>query len=255
MIHPFFPYRIFPLGDAAVTVDYGNYINEEINKEGIARFNQLRQNPLPGMIEVVPAYSSFSVFYDLKILKNKIQSHKTVFDWMRQQLEDRLQEPVQQDQTEERVITIPVCYDEEFAVDINHLASEKNISVEEVIQIHASKKYRVYILGFLPGFAYMGEVDEKISVPRKPQPVHVMEGSVGIAGKQTGIYPMASPGGWQIIGRTPLKLFEAPPNLPAGEALDSESLNLFLNEPTLLKAGDLVQFYAISKNEFEKIKK
>lgn len=236
MIQPFFPYRIFPLGDAAVTVDYGNFIDESINKEVIARFNQMRQNPLPGMIEVVPAYSSFTVFYDLKILKNKIQSHKTVFDWMQQQLEDRLQQPVQTDQTRERLINIPVCYDEEFAVDIKHLASEKNISVEEVIQIHTSKKYRVYMLGFLPGFAYMGEVDEKITVPRKPQPAQVIKGSVGIAGKQTGIYPMASPGGWQIIGRTPLNLFEG--------AND---------EPTFLRAGDSVQFFAISKNEFEKI--
>ncbi len=188
------------------------------------------------MIEVVPAYSSYTVYYDLKILKNKIQSHKTVFDWMRQQLENRLQQPVQQDQTEERLVNIPVCYDEEFAMDIQHFAIEKIISVEEVIRIHTSKKYKVYMLGFLPGFAYMGEVDEKISMPRKPQPVNIAAGSVGIAGKQTGIYPLASPGGWQIIGRTPIKLF------------DEEK-----EEPTLLNAGDVVQFFAISKDEFEKI--
>ncbi len=207
------------------------------------------------MIEVVPAYSSFTVYYDLKILKNKIQSHKTVFDWIQQQLEDRLRQPVQQNQTEERLVNIPVCYDEEFAMDIQHLATEKNISVEEVIQIHTSKKYKVYMLGFLPGFAYMGEVDEKISMSRKPQPVNIAAGSVGIAGKQTGIYPLASPGGWQIMGRTPIKLFEAPPNLPAREALDSERLYMAATETTLLKAGDFVKFYSITKNEFELINK
>ncbi|MFZ1261350.1 MAG: carboxyltransferase domain-containing protein, partial [Chitinophagaceae bacterium] len=100
-----------------------------------------------------------------------------------------------------------------------------------------AKSYNVYMLGFLPGFAYMGEVDEKIATPRKSQPVNVAAGSVGIAGKQTGIYPLASPGGWQIIGRTPLKLFNA------------ASL-----APTLLSVGDLVQFYPINKSEFEKIK-
>ena len=118
------------------------------------------------------------------------------------------------------------------------LASTKNILVDEVIQIHVSKKYKVYMLGFLPGFPYMGAVDEQIAMPRKATPVNIKEGSVGIAGKQTGIYPLASPGGWQIIGRTPLSLFDTT-----------------REEPTLLRAGDIVQFYSISKNEFEGIKK
>jgi inhibitor of KinA len=233
-----FPYRIFPLGDAAITVDFGNCIDETINKEVIARFNQLQQQPLIGLIEVIPAYSSITVYYDVMALKEKIHSHKKIFEWMKQQLEERLQQPVVQNQIKERLLKIPVCYDEKFAMDIQHLATENNISVEDVIRIHTSKKYKVYMLGFLPGFAYMGEVDEKITMPRKPQPVNISEGSVGIAGKQTGIYPLASPGGWQIIGKTPLKLFDA----------DKE-------EPTLLRAGDTVQFYSITKNEFELIHK
>lgn len=206
------------------------------------------------MTEVVPAYSSFTVFYDLKILKNKIQSHKTVFGWMKLQLEDRLQQPVQQNESEERLVNIPVCYDEEFAIDIKHLASTNKISVEEVIQIHTSKKYRVYMLGFLPGFAYMGEVDEKIRIPRKPQPVNIAAGSVGIAGRQTGVYPLASPGGWQIIGRTPLNLFKAAPNPSEGGAFeDSENLETFNNNPALLRAGDTVKFYSITTNDFYEI--
>jgi inhibitor of KinA len=234
MNYPVFPYRIFPLGDAAITVDFGNYIDEDLNKEVITRFHELQQDPLSGMIEVVPAYSSFTVYYDLVLLRNKMTSHQTVFNWMQQQLEERLQRPVQQNHTEKRLIDIPVCYEEEFASDIQHLAATNKISVEEVIQIHTSKKYKVYMLGFLPGFSYMGEVDEKISIPRKPQPANVAAGSVGIAGKQTGIYPLASQGGWQIIGRTPLKLFD----------VNKE-------DPVLLHTGDKVQFYSITKEEFE----
>ena len=254
MNYPVIPYHIFPLGDSAIIIDFGNYIDETINKEVIARFNQLQQQPLPGMIETVPAYSSITVYYDVMALKKKIPLHQTVYEWMRQQLEERLQQPVQQNQIAQRLLNIPVCYDEEFALDIQYLATLKNISVDEVIQIHTARQYKVYMLGFLPGFAYMGVVDEKITLPRKPQPVNIPAGSVGIAGKQTGIYPLASPGGWQIIGRTPLKLFKASPNLPEGEALDSESLNMAATEPTLLKAGDWVQFYSITKKEFEQIK-
>ncbi len=236
MNYPILPYRIFPLGDAAITVDFGNCIDETINKEVIARFNQLRQQPLPGMIEAAPAYSSLTVYYDIMALKKKIPGHQTVYEWMRQLLEERLQQPVQQDQITGRLLHIPVCYDKEFALDIQQLATTKNISVDEVIQTHTAKQYKVYMLGFMPGFAYMGEVDEKISMPRKAQPVNITTGSVGIAGKQTGIYPLASPGGWQIIGRTPLKLFDT-----AGE------------EPTLLRAGDRVQFYSIPTNDFYEI--
>jgi inhibitor of KinA len=233
-----FPYRIFPLGDSAITIDFGNYIDEALNKEVIARFNQLQEQPLAGMTEAIPAYSSITVYYDIMVLKKKKPLHQTVYEWMRQQLEERLQQPVQQNQIKERRLRIPVCYDEEFALDIQHLATTKNISVDEVIQIHTAKPYKVYMLGFLPGFAYMGEVDEKIIMPRKPQPVNIVAGSVGIAGKQTGIYPLTSPGGWQIIGRTPLKLFDTT-----------------REEPTLLRAGDRVQFYSITKNEFELINK
>ncbi len=238
MNYPGFPYRIFPLGDAAITVDFGNCIDEPINKEVIARFNQLQGQPLPGMIEAVPAYSSLTVYYDIMAIKKKTPLHQTAYEWMRQQLEERLEQPVQQDQNTGRLLNIPVCYDEEFAGDIQHLAATKKISVEEVIQIHTAKQYKVYMLGFLPGFPYMGEVDEKIAMPRKPHPVNIEAGAVGIAGKQTGIYPLSSPGGWQIIGRTALKLFD----------VEKE-------EATLFRAGDTVQFYSITKNEFELINK
>lgn len=228
------PYRIFPLGDSAITVDFGNCIDEAINKEVIRRFNQLQQQPFAGMIEAVPAYSSLTIHYNMLALKKKVAAGVTIFEWVQQQLLERLNQPVENLASKERLMKIPVCYEKGFAPDIDQLAATRNISVEEVIQTHTSKNYKVYMLGFLPGFTYMGEVDEKIAIPRKPQPVNIVAGSVGIAGKQTGIYPLPSPGGWQIIGRTPLKLFDAK-----------------RDEPTLLRAGDEIQFYSISKSEYE----
>ena len=228
------PYRIFSLGDSAITVDFGNTINEAINNEIIARFNELKYDPLPWMIEAVPAYSSLTVYYDVVKVRKTIPSGHTAFEAINLQLEQRLQLPVQQKNVAERLIKIPVCYEGEYAPDMQQFTANKNITADEVIQIHTSKTYKVYMLGFLPGFAYMGELDERIVMPRKPQPVNIMAGSVGIAGRQTGIYPSASPGGWQIIGRTALKLFDA----------NKE-------EPTLLRAGDRVQFYSITKDEFK----
>jgi len=236
MNSPTLSYHIFPLGDSAITVDFGNTINEAINNEIIARFNELKHDPLPGMIEAVPAYSSLTIYYDVVKVRKTIPSGHTAFEAIKLQLEQRLQLPAQQKNVAARLIKIPVCYDGEYAPDMQQLTTKKNITADEVIQIHTSKTYKVYMLGFLPGFAYMGEVDERIAMPRKQQPVNVMAGSVGIAGRQTGIYPLASPGGWQIIGRTAVKLFDA----------NKE-------EPALLRAGDTVQFYSITKNDFYEI--
>lgn len=228
-------YRVFPLGDSAITLDFGNVIDETINRKVIALFHSLNKEPWPGMIEVVPAYSSLTVYYDVFQLRKSISPGKNVCEWMADQLEKRMQLPLLQSHSLSRLVKIPVCYEKEFALDIQEIASAKNITVDEVICIHTSKIYRVYMLGFLPGFAYMGEVDKQIEMPRKLQPRQKVDaGSVGIAGRQTGIYPLASPGGWQIIGYTPLKMFDAKKK-----------------EPTFLEIGDTVRFFSISKNEFE----
>lgn len=228
------PYTIFPLGDAAVTLDFGNIIDETINKEVIARFHQLKEDPIPGMTDAVPAYSSLTIHYDIYVVKKTNPKSETVFETVKNQLEDRLKLPLKEIVTKQRLLKIPVCYDERFATDIQQLISAKNISKEELIAIHTQKTYKVFMMGFLPGFAYMGQVDDKIAMPRKQQPEFVASGSVGIAGKQTGIYPMISPGGWHIIGRTPLKLFDTDKS-----------------EPILLQTGDTIQFYPISKTEYE----
>jgi inhibitor of KinA len=229
-----FKYKIFPISDSALTIDFGNVIEEGINSKVLSLFRNFQMNPPEGVIEAVPAYSSLTIYYDVFQLSKSIPSDKTVFEWISGELEERLLQPIEPGDKAPAFIEIPVCYDNEFAPDIEELAKKRGLSVEEVIHIHCSKPYRVYMLGFLPGFSYMGEVDERISIPRKAQPKPVAAGSIGIAGRQTGIYPLASPGGWQIIGRTPLKLFDAKKE-----------------EPALLKAGDTVQFISISKNEFE----
>ena len=236
MKYPIFPYRIFPLGDTALTVDFGNMIDAAINKEVIQRFNQLLQQPVPGMIEAIPAYSSLTVYYNVMELKNRISAGTTIFEWMKQQIEQRLALPGPEETIIDREVSIPVCYEDEMAADIRQLAAAKNMTIEKLIAIHTATKYKVYMLGFIPGFAYMGEVDEAIAMPRKPQPKTVPAGAVGIAGKQTGVYPLSSPGGWHIIGQTPVTLFKAE-----------------RKEPALLRAGDTIQFFAINKKEFERI--
>lgn len=234
MNQPGTSYRIFPLGDSAVTIDFGNVIDETINKQVLDRFYYLQQHPVPGMIEAAPAYSSLTVFYDVVAVKKKTPAGTTALDWIKKQLEDILQQPIPVNNAEERLVKIPVCFAHDLGPDLQWLVNTNKLSAEEVIQLFTARTYRVYMLGFLPGFSYMGEVDEKISIARKREPVNVQAGSIGIAGKQTGIYPLASPGGWQIIGRTPVKLF------------DNEK-----EDPVLLKAGDNVQFYSISRHEFE----
>jgi inhibitor of KinA len=227
-------YRIFPLGDAAITIDFGNTIDETINKKILAGFHLLQKNPLPGMVEAVPAYSSLTLYYDMAAVRKRIPAEKGIYDWMKEQLEQTDPSSWEAEAATENLVRIPVCYEKEFSPDLEALAGHNNISIEEVIRLHVSGSYRVYMLGFLPGFAYMGTVSDQIRMPRKAKPAPVAAGSVGIAGSQTGIYPLPSPGGWHIIGCTPLTLFDANKS-----------------EPTLLKAGDTVQFYSISHHEFE----
>ena len=229
-------YRIFPLGDFVLTIDFGNVIDENINKKVISLFKAIQRDPLPGMIEAVPAYSSLSIIYDPVFIRKNFSKNNTAFDWVKEQTEKFLQTHIESNEKTPRLIKIPVCYEQEFGTDIANIAKAKQLNKEEIIQLHTMKQYRVYMLGFLPGFPYMGEVDEKIAIPRKPQPQAVAASSVGIAGKQTGIYPLPSPGGWNIIGRTPLQLFDRSKK-----------------DPTLLNAGDIVEFYSISKEEFLKM--
>ena len=230
-------YKISSLGETALFIDFGNTIDESINKLVHSLFYQLQNDPIPGMIEAVPGYSSLTIYYDILFIRNTLNKQTTAFEWISESLKKIIPKENIETGDPQILIKVPVCYEIEYAPDLGFIASQNKISHDEVISLHTSATYHIYMLGFLPGFAYMGMVDEKIASSRKQKPVFVEAGSIGIAGKQTGIYPFRSQGGWQIIGRTPLKLF------------DKEKIN-----PVLFKAGDKVQFYSITKDEFEDIK-
>ncbi len=220
-------YKIFPLGDNALTVEFGKEISAELNNRVLCLARFFDKNFFPGLIEIVPAYASLTVFYSVSTIRKNFPEFPTAFDAVKNFTEYVVRNLDGFAKGESRLVEIPVCFRKEFALDLESVASVNNLSVEEVIEIFLSKIYRVYMLGFLPGFSYMGEVDERIAAPRKQTPrLKVPKGSVGIAGKQTGIYSLESPGGWQIIGRTNVELFT-----PNAEM------------PTFLQAGDSVKFF------------
>ena len=225
-------HRIFPLGDNALTVEFGNEISVEMNDRVVQTAEFFERNRFDGLLEMLPAYASLSIFYDVQVVRKNFPDFTTAFDAVKSLAENALQNLDKLSKINARLIEIPVCFDEEYALDLEFVAQTNDLSEKEVVEIFLARTYRVYMLGFLPGFAYMGEVDERIATPRKESPrLKVPKGSVGIAGKQTGIYSLASPGGWQIIGRTNVELFT--PN--------TES-------PTFLQAGDSVKFYEAKFN-------
>ncbi len=234
-MQPALPYTIFPLGDSAITVDFGNRICEENHVRVLNLYSHLREHGLPGMTEALPAYSSLTVFYQPLFFTRDIQSGRSAYERMKEGLEQKIRLTAEQPAPAPgKLLEVPVCYDELYAMDMAAQSARLGLSPEEIIRIHLSGTYTVYMLGFMPGFSYMGEVDGKIAMPRKVSPVMVEPGSVGIAGTQTGIYPFHSPGGWNIIGRTPITLF----NPEAAETV-------------LFRIGDRVKFYRITQHEFE----
>jgi len=235
------PYCISSLGDSALILDFGNVIDEAVNKKVLALFHHLKKFPFKGMMETVPAYSSLAVFYDVAQIRMH-EKTSTAHEWVVLKLEEILQADIDIIEETRNTIRIPVLYNSALSHDLEQMEKAFTISKEEIIHLHTSQIYRVYMLGFLPGFPYMGEVNDRIAFPRKQQPVPVKAGSVAIAGKQTGIYPLPSPGGWQVIGRTPVKMFEAFQE-------SSPPYSCFL------QPGDHVQFYAISKDEYEYLEK
>ena len=217
--------RILTVGDCAVSVEFGQEISLEINHKVMALKMVLEREPIRGIVELIPTYCSLLIQYDPMELRYG-------------QLRDRLEALVTQlDEVEmppKQVVEIPVAYGGEYGPDLREVAKANNLSEEEVIRLHSESEYPIYMLGFVAGFPYLGGMNKAIATPRKQSPrLKIEAGSVGIAGEQTGIYSVESPGGWQIIGRTPLKLYD-----------------VNRNEPVLLKAGQYIKFKPITKEEF-----
>lgn len=226
-------HTIYPVGERAIAVQWGEVIDEKTNDSILSLFQWLKEKNIHGITDLIPAYQSLTLVYDPVVIR-KQQRVSSAFDWLHRELSSILDEPEDLPQVPSRQVDIPVCYDPSLGPDLGALSREKGLSMEAVVHIHSKSIYRVYMIGFLPGFAYMGIVDERIAAPRKREPVlHIEPGSVGIAGIQTGVYPLASPGGWHIIGRTPMRLFDA--RSP---------------DPVYLRGGDKVRFIPISLEEY-----
>ncbi|MBG9783371.1 5-oxoprolinase subunit PxpB [Shouchella lehensis] len=229
------PY-IYSLSETSVTVNLGNSVSPTVQARVQQLLTNLNHEPFPGYQESVPSYIGLTVFYDPMKVETAAGSVATEVKAI---LKERVNQLGNQaiEQSGNRV-TIPVCYDIEYGPDLNDVATKNGLSKEEVIQIHTSGDYLVYMIGFAPGFPFLGGMDERIATPRHAQPrTEIPAGSVGIAGSQTGVYPISTPGGWQLIGQTPLTLFSASREVPS-----------------LLRAGDHVTFKQITKEEFLQMK-
>lgn len=235
--------EMFSLGDSAIIIEFDKNINIETHIKVKTLTTYLNEHPFLGMIECVPAFTTVTVFYDVfkiyneNFKNNRRQSFsseespysivKSIIEKILASLEDCVED-------KPRTIEIPVCYGGDFGPDLEYVAKYNGITTEEVIDIHSSGEYLVYMIGFAPGFPYLGGMSERIAAPRRQSPRFLIpDGTVGIAGKQTGVYPIGTPGGWQLIGKTPLELFRPKDHIPS-----------------LLRAGDIIKFKSISLSEY-----
>lgn len=230
--------QIDPLGDSALVVQFADEVNEESHEKVMGFIRALEKDPFEGFLEAVPTYTNVTVFYNPLLIKKDGDQQQTVFENVRSTIENYISQNDGYTNKQSNTVEIPLLYGDEFGPDLEYVAENNHLSIEEVIQIHSKNDYLVYMIGFTPGFPFLGGMDERIEAPRKETPrTAIPAGSVGIAGKQTGIYPFESPGGWQIIGRTPVDLF-----LPEN------------NPPTLIKPGDHLRFVPIDQEEYMKRK-
>ncbi|MDR0467052.1 MAG: 5-oxoprolinase subunit PxpB [Deltaproteobacteria bacterium] len=217
-------------GEKCLVVEFSDGIDRQANIRLQSLRRTLEQRRIPGMLELAPAYSSLSIHHNPLILSR---------DELIPLVEEALRANVVGESTQKRILTLPVAYGGGHGPDMETVVRHTGFSEEEVVRRHTAVDCYCFMLGFTPGFGYLGGMDPALETPRLATPrTHIPAGSVGIAGKQTGAYSIDSPGGWRLIGRTPLKLF------------DPEAEN-----PTLLEAGDWIRFRAISENEYDEIAK
>ena len=220
--------RILTVGDCAVSVEFGQEISLDINHKVMALKLVLERDAIVGIEEMIPTYCSLLIQYDPLELR---------YGQLREKLEVLVGQLDMVEMPPKQVVEIPVVYGGEFGPDLAEVASCHNMTEAEVIQLHSAPEYPIYMLGFVAGFPYLGCMDKSLATPRKTSPrLKIAAGSVGIAGEQTGIYSVESPGGWQIIGRTPLKLYD-----------------VNRQEPVFLQAGQYIKFKPITEEEFRAI--
>ena len=219
--------NISNLGDSALYCDFGNEINRETNSNVIKYFKNIQKLNLKGITNITPSYNKLIISYDLSIIN---------FEDLKEKIKDlKLKET---EAKESKIIKIPICLDEEFSLDLNRLSKNLNIEKDQIIQSFLNKEYFCYMTGFIAGMPFLGDIDFKLRYQRLETPrVKVPKGSVGITEQFCNIYTFESPGGWNIIGNTPTKVFDK------------------LNEknPTIINSGDRVTFYKINKNEYLKL--
>jgi inhibitor of KinA len=238
--------EIFPLGDSAVIVRVRERFEdapEETLDQVLHTLHRLREAAIPGVIELASAYTSVAVFFDPIVVDQASGRPGKMFDWLNEQILRVLAAGGDRGKRRKtnraiHLIEIPVCYAPEFAPDLDDVARHAEVSTKEVVDLHSTPEYQVACIGFVPGFSFLTGLAKKLATPRRDTPrKEIPPGSVGIGGAQTGIYPLRSPGGWNLIGQTPLKLFDPQKDPPA-----------------LLRAGDRVRFRPITREEFESFK-
>ena len=233
------PVRLYLLGDAAVVLEFGTTINPATHQAIAAFAARLVRQPFAGLRELVPAFTTLTVYYD-PWLASENGRHAESCERVAAQLRDLL--AAAEDTTaaaETEVVEIPVCYGGAFGPDLEFVAQHAGLSPTEVIARHTAPEYFVHLIGFAPGFPYLGGLDARLATPRRPQPRPLVPaGAVGIAGPQTGIYSLPTPGGWQLIGRTPLALF-----------------HVAWEKPSRLRAGQRLRFAAIGEANFAELQR
>ena len=231
--------EIAPLGDSAVILrvadDFAGDSGEALDAV-LQTMRRVEAAQIPGIIEIAPAYTTIAIFYDSIAIVEAGVAHDEILDWIDEKLQSALKAKSKRSRsTSPREIEIPVCYDREFALDIDDVARSANLVADEIARRHAAADYRVNCVGFTPGFPFLSGLPPELATPRRTTPrTKIPSGSVAIGGAQTGVYPCESPGGWNVIGRTPQRLFD-----PLRE------------EPALLRAGDHVRFRPITREQFE----
>jgi len=221
-------FRIVAVGDSTLVIEFEERIDTAINARAIAVAETLRAESVAGIRDVVPTYRSVAVYFDPLV---------TDYDALMRRMAEAAARPAASSARAPSLVRVPVCYGAEFGPDLPEIARFASASEADVVDIHTRGTYRVFMLGFMPGFAYMGLVDSRIAMPRRETPrVRVPRGSVCVAGVQTSVHPVDAPSGWHLIGRTPVRPFD-----PAR------------SDPFLLKPADEVQFYAIDRGEFARL--